>query len=216
MAAMVRAVLFDLFETLVTESGTQPTRASRLGGALGLDSEAFRIQWKTRRPRVVLGELSFGEALAEISCLLTGSVNSAAVRRVCAQRIREKALAFAKIDPYVSALIGRLRTRGVSLAVISNCFAEDVAAWPAWPLARDFQCSVFSYVAGMAKPDPAIYLTATRALDVEPEDAMFIGDGGDDELVGAGRAGLRVCRADWFSTRSHHMTDAGKPLRSCS
>jgi hypothetical protein len=41
---MVKAVLFDLFETLVTESGTQPTRASRLGGALGLEDAAFRVE----------------------------------------------------------------------------------------------------------------------------------------------------------------------------
>jgi hypothetical protein len=37
-SVMVRAVLFDLFETLVTESETLPARASRLGDALGLES----------------------------------------------------------------------------------------------------------------------------------------------------------------------------------
>jgi hypothetical protein len=39
----------------------------------------------------------------------------------------------------VAALISQLRGQGLSLAVISNCFAEDVSAWPAWPLARRFQ-----------------------------------------------------------------------------
>jgi hypothetical protein len=41
---MVEAVLFDLFETLVTESGTEPTRLSRLGSALG---------WRMRRSALI-------------------------------------------------------------------------------------------------------------------------------------------------------------------
>ena len=201
---MVRAVLFDLFETLVTESWTQPTRASSVGGALGLESEAFRVEWKVRRPRVVLGRLSFGEALTEISRTLIGSVDTAAVERICEQRAREKAIAFAAMDDDVAALISQLRGQGLSLAVISNCFAEDVSAWPTWPLAREFQCAVFSYVVGVAKPDPGIYLKATRGLGVESDTAVFIGDGGDDELVGAERTGLRAFRADWFLRRGSH------------
>jgi len=35
--------------------------------------------------------------------------------------------------------------------------------------------------------NPEIYLKATRALRVEPEMAVFIGDGGDNELAGAER-----------------------------
>jgi FMN phosphatase YigB (HAD superfamily) len=159
--AMVKAVLFDLFETLVTESWTQPTRASSVGDALGLEGEAFRVEWKARRPRVVLGRLSFGDALTEISRTLIGSVDTAAVERVCEQRIREKAIAFAATDEEVSALISQLRGQRLSLAVVSNCFAEDVSAWPTWPLAREFQCSVFSFEARVAKPDPEIYLKAT-------------------------------------------------------
>ena len=75
---MVKAVLFDLFETLVTESGTQPTRASRLGSALGLEDAAFRVEWKMRRPRIMLGHLSFHEALTEISRTLIGRVDAVA------------------------------------------------------------------------------------------------------------------------------------------
>ena len=47
---MITAVLFDLFETLVTESVVPPSRAGSLGEALGLDPVAFRAEWKARRP----------------------------------------------------------------------------------------------------------------------------------------------------------------------
>ena len=103
---MIRAVLFDLFETLITESQAPPTRASLLGETLGLNGEAFRAEWKARRPRVVLGQLSFGEALTQISSTLAGRVDTAAVERACEQRTREKATVFAAIDKDVSTLIG--------------------------------------------------------------------------------------------------------------
>jgi HAD superfamily hydrolase (TIGR01509 family) len=205
---MIRAVLFDLFETLITESRFPPTRASRLGEALGLEPEAFRAEWKARRPLVIVGQLSFGEALTEISMTLAGSVNAAAVQRVCEQRIREKAIAFAEIDRNIAAMLTALRGRGLSVGVISNCFAEDVRAWSTWPLSRQLQCSVFSYAARVAKPDPEIYLNAVSELGVEPKTTVFIGDDGNSELAGAERAGLRAFRAEWFG---RHSSYAGAP-----
>jgi len=200
---MIKAVLFDLFETLITESPVQPMRASRLGETLGFEQEAFRDAWKARRPRVVLGQLSFAEALTEISTTLTGRVNRAAIQRMCEQRIRDKAAAYAQIDEDVAALITDLRGCGVGLAIISNCFEEDVLEWSTCPLARGFQCTLFSFAEGVAKPDPEIYLRATRRLGVEPATAVFIGDGADNELVGAERAGLRAFRALWFTSDRH-------------
>ena len=207
---MIRAILFDLFETLITESRVPPTRASALGEALGLEGEAFRVEWKARRPLVMVGQLSFGEALTEISMALAGGVNAVAVQRVCEQRVREKAIAFAEIDQDIAAMLTELRGRGLSVGVISNCFAEDVRAWSTWPLSRQFQCSVFSYAARIAKPDPEIYLNAVSELHVEPNTTVFIADGGDGELAGAERAGLRAFRAEWFGRRGSYVRAASE------
>jgi putative hydrolase of the HAD superfamily len=196
---MIKAVLFDLFETLITESRLQPTRASRLGERLGFEQEAFRVAWKARRQRVVLGQLSFAEALTDISTTL-GGVDAAAIQRLCEQRIREKAAAYAHVDEEIVKLIADLRGCGVELAIISNCFKEDVLEWSTCPLARGFQCTLFSFGEGVAKPNPEIYLRAIRRLGVEPATAVFIGDGADNELAGAERAGLRAFRALWFTS----------------
>jgi FMN phosphatase YigB (HAD superfamily) len=45
---MISAVLFDLYETLITESGIQLTRASALATALGLEEKVYRTEWKKR------------------------------------------------------------------------------------------------------------------------------------------------------------------------
>ena len=201
---MIKAVLFDLYETLITESHVAPTRASSLAHVFGLERQAYRAEWKARRPRIVVGELSFADALTEVSQTLAGTVDTAAVQRICEQRIREKAAAFAHPDDQVAALISGLVRRGVGLGVVSNGFREDVLPWPDCSLAPAFQCTAFSCEEGVAKPDPEIYLRAMRRLRVQPETAVYIGDGGDNELTGAEQAGLRAFRAAWFVRGSSH------------
>jgi putative hydrolase of the HAD superfamily len=44
----------------------------------------------------------------------------------------------------------------------------------------------------LRKPDPRIYLLACEQLGVPPEDAIFVGDGANDELAGAERVGMRA------------------------
>jgi len=195
---MITAVLFDLFETLITESGIQPTRASSLATVLGLENDAYRKEWTIRRPSIVRGQMSFAEALTEISQTLMGRADQAAIRGICQQRIREKAVAYAQIHDEVAGLVTTLARRGVGLAVISNGFEEDVLAWSQCSLADEISCTAFSYAEHVAKPDPEIYQRALRRLGVDPATTVYIGDGGDDELVGAERAGLRAYRAAWF------------------
>lgn len=195
---MTAAVLFDLYETLITESGIQPTRASALANTLGLDEKAYRAAWKQRRPLVVRGALSFTDALAEISRALIGRADLATIHRICERRVREKAAAYAQIDDNVALLVTALTRVGVKLVVISNGFEEDVVGSARCSLAPRFQDTVFSCAERIAKPDPEIYLRAVHRLGVEPYTAVYIGDGADDELAGAERAGLKAGRAAWF------------------
>ena len=211
---MIKAVLFDLYETLITESHLAPTRASSLADVLGLERQAYRAEWKARRPRVVVGELSFADALAEVSQTLVRTVDTAAVQHICQQRTREKAAAFAHPDHQVMTLITGLGRRGVALGVVSNGFKEDVLPWSDCSLAPSFQCTAFSCEEGVAKPDPEIYLRAMGRLRVQPETTVYIGDGGDNELTGAEQAGLRAFRATWF-VRSSSQGLPWQELTTC-
>jgi putative hydrolase of the HAD superfamily len=188
------AVLFDLYETLVTERHATPARASALGERLGLDAVAFRKAWKPQRIRVIHGQVSFADAVLEIGAMLGRRLDAELVRDLS----DEKPVLLQRFDPDALGVLRRLRDRGCRLAVVSNCFAEDVDAWPTCPAAECFDTSVFSFEVGAAKPVTRIYLEAMQRLGVEGSNAVFIGDGGDDELLGAERAGLRAAQAAWF------------------
>ncbi len=168
---MVKAVVFDLYETLVTQSGTAVPRAGALGESLGLDPTAYRREWKQMRPQVLRGELTFAEALMQIGTRLSAPIPFERVQQACDERIRANTEVFQKIDPDLLALTRDLHAHGVRLATISNCMAEDVVAWPTCAFAPQFASAVFSFAAGVVKPDPRIYLNAIEQLGAKPAES---------------------------------------------
>jgi HAD superfamily hydrolase (TIGR01549 family) len=204
---MVRAVLFDLFETLVTESHTRPPGVSSLAPSLGCDRDAFRREWRVRRPDVTTGRLSFRQAIGDITSALGCPADEATLQQLREHRLRAKAKPFEQIEDHILRMIDDLRCRGLRLGVVSNCIAEDVAAWPHSALAARFDCTVFSFEVGLAKPDREVYREAARRLQVDAAHTWFIGDGENEELSGAEHAGLRPIRATWFLKRWPHFRD---------
>jgi hypothetical protein len=92
------AILFDLYETLVTERHATPVRALSLAEHLGCDGPLFRKAWKAQRPRVIRGQVSFADALLEIGTSLGRTLNPAVVHSVCEERCREKSALFDRFD----------------------------------------------------------------------------------------------------------------------
>lgn len=204
---MLRAVLFDLFETLITESRTRPSGVSSLASELGCEREAFRSQWKALRPAVMIGQVSFRHALSDITTKLGGHAADVTLERLRKERVRAKAEPFEQVEHPVLVVLDYLRSRDLRLGLISNCFAEDVAAWPKCSLAPRFDSTVFSFETGLTKPNPEIYRQATRRLGVDVSETWFIGDGGHEELSGAKQAGLRAFKALWFLRRWPHFRE---------
>src|SRR5262245_38713496 len=95
---MVRAVVFDLFETLITESETRPPGVSSLAPLFGCERDAFRCEWKAARPGVTLGRVSFAQALQQIAASLGRSASDAALVRARRQRIEAKRAAFERVE----------------------------------------------------------------------------------------------------------------------
>ncbi len=201
----MHAVLFDLYETLVSELSVPVRRASSLATQLGVDEAAYKREWKSRRPEILLGHYTFQEALAQIRDKLGSRVDHAVLEQLRAERVDQKTAVLAKVEPEVLAAIAEVRRRGVKLALVTNCLPEDVEGWERSPLHSFFNVTVFSHVAGVMKPDPAIYIATCRELDVTPQHALFVGDG-TDEVAGARAAGLEAVRALWFASKWPNTT----------
>src|ERR1700747_1477566 len=102
---MIQAVLFDLFETLVTESGTSMRRASSLAVRLGVDQGAYKQEWRSRRLDIVLGRCSFRDTLAQIVQTLGGRTDEAILEHLRSERVQQKADLFRTVEPEVLATL---------------------------------------------------------------------------------------------------------------
>lgn len=197
-------MLFDLYETLITEvRGDQlPSRVvATVGDLLGISNDAFGERWRALRAARITTRLPLDKALEKICSDFGHQSPDGVVAALAADRQREKDLLFVAIDPGVEAMLQDLRRLGLRVGVISNCSVEEVAAFDTSPLAPLADEAIWSFAVGLAKPDPAIYREACHRLGVEPTQAVFVGDGGSDELRGAATAGLLPLWATWFARR---------------
>src|SRR2546430_15709062 len=121
----MHAVLFDLYETLVSELRVPVRRASSLATQLGVDEAAYKREWKSRRPEILLGHYTFQEALAQIRDKLGSRVDHAVLERLRAERVAQKAAVLARVEPEVLAAIAELRRRGVKLAQIGRASCRE-------------------------------------------------------------------------------------------
>ena len=115
-----------------------------------------------------------------------------------AERLAAKARPFERMDPRVVQTLHELKEAGYRIGLITNCAYDEIAAWDSSELAGLVDVPIFSCVEGLIKPDPAIYELACDRLGVDVSAAVFVGDGGSDELRGADAAGLKAIWATWY------------------
>jgi putative hydrolase of the HAD superfamily len=100
------------------------------------------------------------------------------------------------------ALLESLRGRGIKTGLVANSWPDPArllrADVEAFGLAPQFDVIVFSEEVGARKPSPEIFLYALGQLDVEPENAVFVGDRLETDVRGAGRVGMVTVQALWF------------------
>jgi putative hydrolase of the HAD superfamily len=179
---VIRAVIFDLWDTLVEWPVAEgEVLKSGLAELVTVDPDEFERRWHEGYRASQTGPLAD-------SYRLLGVPEEHIDAHVAARH------AFARESLRLRAgardTLTELRDRGLKLGLITVCSEEVPAAWPESELSGLFDVETFSSETGLIKPEPEIYLTTARALGVAPVDAMFVGDGANDELGGAARVGM--------------------------
>jgi HAD superfamily hydrolase (TIGR01509 family) len=206
MAADLKAVLFDVDDTLFDRSGAQLLVLDVITRELrdlfaGIDRqdlvdaflESDRVTTlefygdapvvegvRVRRARMFLDLLGLDEAPADAIAELYVE----AYPRVNAPVDGAVAL--------VEALAPRFR-----LGIVSNSLPDvQYQKLETLGVRHLFDCIVLSEEFGIRKPDPAIFWHAAGLLGREAEECLYVGDSYAADVVGAKEAGLRVC---WFN-----------------
>lgn len=194
---MIKAVIFDMFETLVTLFTGRTYFSEHIAADLNQPIEAFRKCWHETEKDRSLGKYSMEEGLA-ITLKNLGAYSEANVELICRKRREALGDTFKAIPPESLWLLKTLREKGLKTGLITNTFSDErdmILASPLYPL---FDAAMISYEQGISKPDPEIYRRAMQALNVAPEECLYVGDGGSHELDGARALGMQAIQCTWF------------------
>ena len=187
-----KAVIFDLFGTLIDNFIRSEYEAvlAEMADILGVPWEKFIRMWfDTFRERNT-GQFTTPQANIEFIC---EELNIKATPRQIEQAARKRldyTVRSMKPRPGTLEALTALRSMGYRTGLISDCSGEIPIVWSKTQLAPFFDTTVFSCVAGVKKPDPRIYKMATDRLGVVPQECLYIGDGGSNELTGASQVGM--------------------------
>ncbi|OHD56670.1 MAG: hypothetical protein A2Y33_13185 [Spirochaetes bacterium GWF1_51_8] len=185
-----KAVLFDLFQTL-TSRESEKNNLPQTSELLGVTREAWYEQIFRNSPERLRGIDTdpFG-IMAKMARAIDPSISDITIRTACENRLKIFRRVLMNIPAGNIAALRALRAAGMKTALVSNADVTEIAGWDDSPLKGEFDTEVFSCRVGLIKPEPEIYLYALDKLGVSPDCAVFVGDGGSDELKGARALGI--------------------------
>ena len=196
-----KAVIFDLFETLVTEWGHKKYTKREMCADLGVEKEAFDPFWEEKEQDRYLGNIDFKDSIL-YACEKCGKKpDMSVISKVFDTRVKTKSECFNFVMPEVLQLLGNLKRMGLKTAILSNCSSEEVIGIRDSEIFRYFDEVILSYEVGMKKPDACIYRETLDRFGLGPDECLFVGDGGSNELEGAQQAGIKAVQAKWYTNR---------------
>ncbi|MGN0777813.1 MAG: HAD family hydrolase [Aristaeellaceae bacterium] len=205
---MIRAVIFDMYETLITHYRCPLYFSAEMAADAGISAADFQRLWRATDAERTTGRLTLEDALADIlrTC---GHDAPDLVQTLVERRVAVKEACFQHLHEGIVPMLDALRAKGMRIGLISNCFSEEAAVIRASVLYPFFDAPLLSWEAGLQKPDAAIFQRCVERLNVLPEECLYVGDGGSHELEAARSLGMTALQATWY-LREDTMQPCGR------
>lgn len=223
----IRLVTFDLYDTLIE---IVPSRWERLGFALDKLGVAYDLDalcaadliaedfYTEENTKVPIRDLSredqevFRVEYMRRWLEAAGMTVTHDLARAARAGYRAELDATHHFDAYrvyadVVETMGRLRDAGVKRAIISNADSDVTEFVSHLAVADEFDLIVTSAVVGWEKPDVRTFQAAFVPLEVDPADALHIGDQPRSDVVGALEAGMRAALIDRYHRHDQNNHD---------
>lgn len=194
---MIKAVIFDMYETLVTLMDGKTYFGEEIADDLGIDRNDFLPMWRSTETDRSIGKLSLENVLTDIMKHF-GCFSSEKLNRVIQKRKERKAEVFEHLHAEIIPMLDELKKRSIRIGLISNCYSEEAEAIKESVLFSYFDAVCLSYDEGVQKPDREIFERCLERLALKPAECLYVGDGGSDELEAARGIGMETAQAVWY------------------
>ncbi len=202
---MIKAVFFDLYQTLVKFDPPREEVQSRVLAEYGIQIAPQQLLY----PIVAADEfmyaeharLPFGKRSDEERKAVWGQYQAIVLKEAGIepkkeliggilgkmQQIKFERVLFEDVLP----ALGSLRDRGLILGLISNVDSDIKPSLEKLGLLPLLRVVVTSLDSGYVKPHPEIFKEAARRAGVSPAESVYIGDQYQIDVIGAKNAGMR-------------------------
>ncbi len=209
---MIKAVAFDLWETLITDTPEQSRRQERLRllrmaeilASRDIAAPAERIEHAYRTLWRRCHEL-YWSADVDVPCRrqiehfveeMAIDVDAATLDALEQVYARAAVEVLPSLVSGAAEVVAELKARGYRLGLISNTGRTPGSALreilDALELAPHIDAMVFSNEHGVCKPQTSIFAALREGLGVDYEETLFVGDNLYVDVHGAQRCGMRA------------------------
>ncbi len=195
---MIKAVVFDMYETLITHYRTPLYFSEAMAADAGVDTERFRNTWRSLENDRTIGRITFEQT---IECILreNNAYSEEMLKLISKKRRQTKDRCFETMHEGIIPMLEALKAKGIKIGLISNCFSEEAQAIKESVLFKYFDAACLSYELKMRKPEREIFDCCLKRLGVKADECLYIGDGGSGELEAAKAVGMKPLQAMWYS-----------------
>ncbi len=216
---MIKAVIFDMYETLVTHFDSPLYFGVQIAQDLGIPENIFQELWGHTDHDRTIGKITLEDALEDIM-RKSECYSEELLDFVVQKRIDAKNECFEHLNKEIIPMLRILKEKQIKIGLISNCFSEEVSVIKNSILFSYFDVSCLSFEQGISKPDKEIYYRCMEKLHVNAEECLYVGDGGSQELETAEMLGMKAIQAVWYFKegtqqpvgRKNNFLQAGSPL----
>jgi putative hydrolase of the HAD superfamily len=198
---MIKAVIFDMFETLVTLFEGKTYFGENIAADVGVDPDLFRKEWHAIEKERSIGVYTIEQGL-EVVFKKLGVYSEENVSLAVNKRRENLEDTFNGVPDDSIRLLQELKKRGIKVGLITNTFSDERDFIRDSTLFQYFDVALISYEQGICKPDPELFKKMTELLDVEADECLYVGDGGSKELFAARDAGRHPVQCTWFHDRA--------------
>ena len=194
---MIKAVIFDMFETLVSLFEGRTYFGENIAADVGADVTSFRKEWHLIEDDRTIGKYTIEEGL-ELVLKNLGIYSKEKVETAARKRREALEDTFSGIPKETFEMLDELKRRNIKICLITNTFSDERDFIRKSGLFPYFDEAIISYEEGIRKPDSEIFRRMLERLNLRAEECLYVGDGGSRELYAARDAGMHPVQCTWF------------------
>ena len=182
---LTRAVLFDMFDTLVNRDAFRKPQHKLLGRMNLSDEEYTEIYRKAMRITI-----------PDFDALVRMVDPDANINTRLYQEMLEADLTGATLYKDAIPTLEQLKAQNILVGLISNLMTPYKRVFCGLGLDKYIPHTFFSCDLGARKPETQIYILAANTMQIKPQEALMCGDNLESDVVGPRNAGMRAVHLD--------------------